>query len=67
MSAENLSVPLPTERLERMREMFAKEGGILVEDYAHFTGITPPDAPKTQSRVRRKSVTQNVRPSRGPN
>lgn len=26
----------PTARLERMRKMFEREGGILVEDYEHF-------------------------------
>lgn len=27
----------PAQRLRRMRRMFAKEGGILAEDYEHFT------------------------------
>ena len=27
----------PASRLQRMRRMFAKDGGILVEDYEHFT------------------------------
>lgn len=30
----------PTERLRRMRRMFAKAGGILLEDYEHFTGVS---------------------------
>jgi len=36
----------PTDRLLRMRKMFAKSGGILVEDYEHFTrrdASTPPN------------------------
>ena len=28
---------IPSARLRRMRRMFAKDGGILVEDYEHFT------------------------------
>ena len=36
----------PADRLLRMRKMFAKSGGILVEDYEHFTrrdASTPPN------------------------
>ena len=52
------------ERLERMRQMFALEGGILVEDYEHFTRPTLPGAPIGRSKARRKSVIPNGR--RGP-
>ena len=34
MSARTIQ---PAQRLQRMRRMFAKGGGILVEDYEHFT------------------------------
>ena len=44
MSRESKAVQ-PADRLVRMRKMFAKSGGILVEDYEHFTrqgASTPP-------------------------
>jgi hypothetical protein len=44
---------IPTARLRRMRRMFAKSGGILVEDYEHFTRQ---DAATRQNKGRRKSV-----------
>ena len=43
----------PTDRLVRMRKMFAKSGGILVEDYEHFTRQ---DASNSPNKAVRKSV-----------
>lgn len=64
MNLGKMSAPLPAERLERMREMFAKEGGILAEDYAHFTGLMRPDAPIARNKAPRRSETPSARPSR---
>ena len=47
--------PTPEERLRRMQAMFSEDCGILAEDYAHFTGISPQDAATAQSKVPRKS------------
>jgi hypothetical protein len=41
------------ERLQRMRRMFAEQGGILEEDYNYFTRRGEPNP---QSRARRKSA-----------
>jgi hypothetical protein len=49
---------VPTARLRRMRRMFAKIGGILIEDYEHFTRQ---DASSPRNKVPRTSVK-----SRGP-
>jgi hypothetical protein len=43
----------PAQRLRRMRRMFAKEGGILAEDYEHFTRR---DAAIPQNKAPRKLV-----------
>lgn len=47
--------PTPEERLRRMQAMFSEDCGILAEDYAHFTGISPQDAATPQSKGPRKS------------
>ena len=47
--------PTPEERLRRMQAMFSEDCGILAEDYAHFTGISPQDAATPQNRAPRKS------------
>lgn len=55
----------PLERLARMRRTFEKSRAVLVEDYEHFT--TPPvtpDAPKSQSKARRKSAKSSAPRSR---
>jgi hypothetical protein len=49
----------PMERLSRMREMFALQGAILAEDYAHFTRQ---DAPNPRNKAGRKSAGSRVRP-----
>ena len=46
----------PSERLKRMQAMFAKDRGILAEDYQHFTGINPLGAAIRQSKAPRKSA-----------
>ena len=45
----------PEERLQRMRESFAEDLSILAEDYEHFTGISPQDAPIPPNTDSRKS------------
>ena len=46
MKPANEPEPSPQERLSRMRTMFAQDGGVLNEDYEHFTradqGNEPP-------------------------
>lgn len=64
MSVEKRSAPASAERLARMREMFAKEGGILAEDYAHFTGLKQPGGSIALNKAPRKSRTPSERPSR---
>lgn len=54
----------PAQRLRRMRQMFAKEGGILVEDYEHFTRL---DAANPQSKAVRMSAKSLARPALKPN
>lgn len=49
----NEKIIKPTQRLHRMRQMFASSGGILVEDYEHFTRQ---DAATRQNKGSRKSV-----------
>lgn len=47
------------QRLARMRKTFAKERGVLVEDYQHFTRpatVTTPDAPTLPSKAVRTSA-----------
>lgn len=46
------------ERLRRMREMFVSHGGILLDDYEHFTRQ---DGPKHPSIAARKLVEQRGR------
>ena len=53
MSKDELT---PDERLRRMQTMFAKDRGILAEDYKHFTGVNPLDAAIRQSKAPRKSA-----------
>lgn len=47
--------PSPEERMRRMREMFAADLTILAEDYEHFTGVNPQDAPTPQNKDSDKS------------
>jgi hypothetical protein len=49
------------ERLQRMRRMFAEQGGILEEDYNYFTRR---GEPTPRSRVPHKSAARCERPSR---
>ena len=58
MSKDELT---PNERLRRMQAMFAKDRGILAEDYQHFTGINPLGAAIRQSKAPRKSAEQSSR------
>ena len=58
MSQDELT---PEERLRRMQAMFAKDGGILAEDYQHFTGINPLGAATRQSKAPRKSAERCAR------
>ena len=51
----------PTERLKRMQAMFAKDRGILAEDYEHFTGINPLGDATRQSKAPRKSAERSSR------
>ena len=46
----------PSERIQRMRRMFAKNGGIFLEDYEFFTRQPLPDAPTPLNKAPRKSV-----------
>lgn len=50
----------PTDRLQRMRRMFAMEGGILEDDYRYFTRR---DEPTPLSKVKRKSAARSARPA----
>ena len=54
----------PVDRLLRMRKMFAKGGGILIEDYEYFT---MPDGPIHLSKADRRSAKLRLRPTLGPN
>ena len=61
MKPVNEPEPSPQERLSRMRTMFAQDGGVLNEDYEHFTradqGNEPPKSPdesKPPSKADRK-------------
>ena len=49
----------PAARLDRMQRMFAETGGILTEDYEHFT---QQGAPTVRSKVPRKSERLLSRP-----
>ena len=55
----NEKIMPPAERLNRMRAMFAATGGILAEDYEHFTQR---GAPTVRSKVPRKSERLLSRP-----
>jgi hypothetical protein len=59
--------PKPEERMRRMREMFAKDLTILAEDYEHFTGVSPQDAPTPRSKARRKSAALSEPRAQGRN
>jgi hypothetical protein len=61
MQDKNAAKTTVAERLRRMREMFASQGGILVDDYEHFTRQDGPNAP---SKAARRLVEQRER--RGP-
>ena len=54
----------PTQRLRRMRQMFAKTGGILLDDYEHFTrqGAAIP-----QNKAPHKLAKAHERPALKPN
>ena len=54
----------PIQRLHRMRRMFAKEGGILAEDYDYFMQPAPADAATLLSIDFRKLA--QLRERRGP-
>lgn len=56
----------PKQRLARMQRSFDKKKAVLVEDYEFFSGVpaATPDAPKSRSRVGRKSATKPAK--RGP-
>jgi len=56
MKQEKKNELSPTQRLMRMRRMFAKDGAILADDYEHFTRQ---DEPIALSKARRKSVEQH--------
>jgi hypothetical protein len=60
MNREVKSDLRPTDRLQRMRRMFAVEGGILAEDYRYFTRQ---DEPTPRSKVKRKSVARSAPPA----
>ena len=45
----------PADRLLRMRKIFAKSGGILVEDYEHFTRQDASNSPNKAVRKSAKS------------
>jgi len=60
MSRETKAGVRPEDRLLRMRQMFAADGGILEEDYRYFT---KQDEPTPQSKVKRKLATRNARPA----
>ena len=54
--------PKPEERMRRMREMFSKDLTILAEDYEHFTGVNPQDAPTGPNKGLRKSAGPSAPP-----
>ena len=56
-NVSNKIQPPPGARLRRMERMFAKSGGILVEDYQYFTKHSLPDASTLQNKAVRKSET----------
>ncbi len=64
MNPEDLT---PEERLRRMRETFSEDLSILAEDYEHFTGISPQDAPTPQNIDSRKSEESSAPPDQGQN
>ena len=63
----NADEPKPEERLRRMREMFAEDLTILAEDYEHFAGVSPQDAPKPRNIDSRKSEEPSEPPDQGRN
>lgn len=56
--------PVPSARMRRMRRMFDKTGGILVEDYEYFTKL---DAASLPNKAPHKSAKGHERPSPKPN
>jgi hypothetical protein len=60
----NRETKTESDRLQRMRRMFAEQGGILEEDYNYFTrrGESNP-----RSKGPHKSVARCERPARGRN
>lgn len=67
MKTQNPQALEPRDRMTRMREMFAKEGGILAEDYTHFTGIRQPGEAIVPNKAPRRSALPNGRPAQGRN
>lgn len=63
----NPNQPKPEDRLRRMRETFSEDLSILAEDYEHFTGVSPQDAPTRQNKDSRKSGEQSEPPDPGRN
>ena len=59
--------PKPEERMRRMRETFSEDLSILAEDYEHFTGVSPQDAPTRQNTGSRKSEEPSEPPDPGQN
>lgn len=57
----------PEERMQRMRESFSQDLSILAEDYEHFTGINPQDAPMPPNTDSRKSEEAPGPPDQGRN
>ena len=51
--------PVPSARLRRMQIMFAKERGILMEDYQYFTRHSLPDAASPRNKAVRKLAKLN--------
>ena len=58
MKTENANLPAK-KRLVRMRKMFASSGGILVEDYEHFT---KQGEPNHRNKAPRKLVERRGQP-----
>ena len=60
MSGETKAGVRPEDRLLRMRQMFAVEGGILEDDYRYFTRRGEPNL---QNKGPRKLAARNARPA----
>lgn len=59
--------PKPEERLRRMRETFSNDLSILAEDYEHFTGVNPQDAPTARNTGSHKSEESSEPPDQERN